>query len=107
MPNSQPESIDITPSPAIRARLLAVWADPREQAFRDAVLADPATLRWLDPVCYERIEPSDPDSNVCHRQVGHVGDHADWSPEECLVEECACTEQENEHDYPEWEKNRY
>lgn len=60
------------------------------QAVRDAALAP-------EP-CYEPVtlgaSAGDPEADLCHRLAGHTGDHADVSPDECLVEGCACTEQE-------------
>ena len=42
-----------------------------------------------------RVHPYSSDYFIrCTQPEGHDGPHADWSPSECLVEGCACTEVE-------------
>ncbi len=86
-------TVNITPNyDRLREWMLGVWRDPTQGSFRRAVKADPTMLRWLAPVCFEPVTPHD--DLVCHRLIGHFGPHRDWAPDECLVDGCACTEQE-------------
>lgn len=91
------ETVTITPDyDRLRAWMLGVWDDPTQDAFRDAIRDDPATLAWLNPptVCLEVVAVSVDGSEMlhCHRAKDHPGLCSDWSPEECTIEDCACTE---------------
>lgn len=44
--------------------------------------------------CFAEVDPESAEPFHCHRVAGHDGPHADWSPEECLVEGCDCTAEE-------------
>jgi hypothetical protein len=56
-----PGTVTLTPDyDNLRAWMLRVWADPTQVAFRGAILADPATLAWLNPPPPAPYRPSRP-----------------------------------------------
>jgi hypothetical protein len=47
-----PGTVSIAPDyDNLREWMLRAWADPKQEAFRDAVRADAKTLAWLNPPC--------------------------------------------------------
>ncbi len=81
------------------AALLGGWA-PRDIVPHYTCLACGAGPDEPCKIAYPCLKPTstDGEATMCHRLAGHDGDCSDWAPDECLVEGCACTEQENADD---------